>query len=63
MPWTDRDAKRHTSKASSPKAKRQWETVANRTLEDTGDEGKAIRYANAAVARRRPTSGGKKKGR
>jgi len=53
MPWTPRDAKRHTHKATTPKKKRQFATVANKVLEETGDEGRAIRTANAAVRRNR----------
>ena len=53
MPWSARDAKAKTKKASSPKAKRQWAKVANKVLGDTGDEGKAVRIANAAVKRRK----------
>ncbi len=49
MPWNDKDAKRHTRKAKSPKRKRQWRKVANSVLERTGDEGRAVRAANAAV--------------
>jgi len=56
MPWRPEDAKRHTKKARSPKAKRQFAHVANSILQRTGDEGRAIRGANAAVAKR-----GKKK--
>ncbi len=49
MPWKARDAKRHTRKAKSPKRKRQWQKVANSVLQRTGDEGRAVRSANAAV--------------
>lgn len=49
MPWKDKDAKKHTHKAKSPKRKRQWRKVANSVLERTGDEGRAVRSANAAV--------------
>lgn len=52
MPWGYGDASRHTKKAKSPGAKRQWSTVANSVLHDSGDEGKAIRIANAAVKKR-----------
>lgn len=52
MPWKPKDATRHTKKASSPAAKRQWSTVADKVLAKNGDEGKAIRIANAAVAKR-----------
>ena len=53
MPWTPKSAKRHTKKAKSPKAKRQWSKVANRVLKSTGNEGRAVRAANAAVKKRR----------
>jgi hypothetical protein len=53
MPWSPSDATRHTKKARSPKAKRQFAHVANAVLAKTGDEGRAIRSANAAVAKRR----------
>jgi hypothetical protein len=51
MPWTPADAKAKTHKASSPKKQRQWSAVANNVLERTGDDGQAIRQANAVVAR------------
>ena len=57
MPWDESDSTRHTKKASSPKAKRQWAHVANSVLEKTGDEGAAVRAANGVVKKR-----GKKKG-
>jgi len=53
MPWSSSDARRKTKKAATPKAKRQWAKVANKVLGDTADEGKAVRIANAAVAKRR----------
>jgi hypothetical protein len=49
MPWKEEDAKRHTKKARTPKKKRQWSAVANKVLQESGDEGKAIRIANAVV--------------
>jgi hypothetical protein len=49
MPWTDKGASRHTKKAKSPKRKMQWRKVANSILARTGDEGRAVRGANAAV--------------
>ena len=52
-PWSAGDAKRHTKKANTPKKKRQFAHVANKVLEQTGDEGAAVRAANAAVARNR----------
>lgn len=56
MPWRASDAARHTKKAKSPAAKRQFAKVANKVLSTTGDEGKAIRIANAAVAKRKKRS-------
>ena len=51
MPWTAKDAERHTHKANSETLRDLWVKVANETLERTGDEGRAIREANAVVAR------------
>ena len=51
MPWTAEDAERHTKKADDPRRKRMWAEIANAVLTETGDEGRAIREANAAVAR------------
>ena len=52
MPWTSADAQRHTKKASSGTAQRQWADVANATLAKTGDEGRAVKAANSVVRRR-----------
>lgn len=52
MPWTpDSGPARHTHKADTPKKKAQWSAVANGVLEKTGDEARAIKSANAVVAR------------
>jgi hypothetical protein len=51
MPWQPEDAPRHTHKADTPELCIMWSEVANKVLADTGDEGRAIRIANAAVAR------------
>jgi hypothetical protein len=51
MPWTPDDAERHTHKATSWRLKELWASVANECLKRTGDEGRAIREANAVVAR------------
>jgi hypothetical protein len=51
MPWTPDDATSHTKKATTEKAKRRWAEIANQVLEQTGDEGRAIREANAVIAR------------
>ena len=51
MPWTSNDAERHTHKATTAALQQLWAKVANDALERTGDEGRAIREANAVVAR------------
>ena len=51
MPWTPNDAERHTHKATTWALQELWARVANECLERTGDEGRAIREANAVVAR------------
>ena len=51
MPWTPNDAERHTRKATSWELKELWAKVANECLERADDEGRAIREANAVVAR------------
>lgn len=53
MPWDSRDASRHTHKAKSAKAKRQWRHVANGMLDRGYDEGTAIKAANSVVKRRK----------
>lgn len=57
MPWTARDASRHTKKAKSATAKRQWSKVANAVLQKTGSDARAIREANAVVGRRKRKRG------
>lgn len=49
MPWKPKDSRRHTKKARSGKAKRQWSHVANNMLERGYSEGRAVRAANAVV--------------
>jgi len=51
MPWTSTDAERHTRKANTTELKELWAKIANESLERTSDEGRAIREANAVVAR------------
>jgi len=51
MPWTPNDAERHTHKATTWELKELWAQVANECLERTADEGRAIREANAVIAR------------
>ena len=53
MPWLPEDAYRHDHKADTPELQRLWAEVANSVLADTGDEGRAIRIANSAVAKAR----------
>jgi uncharacterized protein YdaT len=53
MPWTAKSATRHTKKAKSAAAKRQWRAVANSALRRGFSEARAIRQANAVVARRK----------
>jgi hypothetical protein len=50
MPWGPNESTKFTKKANTPKKKRQFSEVANSVLAKTGDEGRAIREANAAVA-------------
>ena len=53
MPWSPSDAQAKTHNADTPELQRLWAEVANKTLEATGDEGRAIREANAVVHRER----------
>ena len=50
MPWSTDDVDRHKHGLSIDK-KELWVKVANKVLERTGDEGRAIREANAVVDR------------
>ena len=56
MPWTPDEAERHTHKATTWELKQLWAKVANECLERTGDEGRAIREANAVVRRQAEAS-------
>lgn len=49
MPWTMKSATKHSAKADTPAKKKQWSDTANAVLAKSGDEGKAVRIANAAV--------------
>ena len=51
MPWTANDAQKHTHKATTLALQQLWAKVANDALERLGDEGRAIREANAIVGR------------
>ena len=51
MPWSTSDVDKHI-KGLSENQKHAWVDVANQTLEDhPGNEGRAIREANAAAKR------------
>lgn len=50
MPWTSKDAEKHTHKANTSELQELWARVANERLDKTDDEGRAIREANAVVA-------------
>jgi len=56
MPWTAEDAERHTHKATTLELRELWAKIANECLERTGNEGRAIREANAVIARQAPAS-------
>lgn len=53
MPWTARDAQRHTKRAKTKLDQGRWASIANRVLRETGDEARAIRTANAVLAKRK----------
>ncbi len=57
MPWTPNEAERQTHKAATPALQQLWAKVANEALERIGDEGRAIREANAVVARQADSGG------
>jgi uncharacterized protein YdaT len=52
MPWTVEDVDRHY-RGLTDHEKRMWVDVANQQLTAHGDEGRAIREANAVVTRYR----------
>jgi len=49
MPWEASDAKRHTKKVNDQGDAEEWASIANGVLSESGDEGKAIRIANAHI--------------
>jgi hypothetical protein len=51
MPWQGKDAKRHTKAAKSAADQKLWSAVANSVLNKSGDEGRAVRIANAQVSK------------
>jgi len=57
MPWQPSDAPLHTHKADTPHLCRLWCEVANNVLAETGNEGRAVRAANAAVLKARKHAG------
>jgi hypothetical protein len=61
MPWLPEDADRHDHKADTPSLQRLWAEVANSVLADTGEEGRAIRIANSAVAKARRSGGARER--
>jgi hypothetical protein len=52
MPWSANDAEKHTHKATTSELRELWAKVANESLERTGNEGRAVRAANAVIARK-----------
>ncbi|HEX8816182.1 MAG TPA: hypothetical protein VF753_11830 [Terriglobales bacterium] len=58
MPWlTDSESSRH-NKLATGRLGEVWRKVANDTLARTGDEGRAIREANAVIDRAHEKSSG-----
>ena len=53
MPWKPSEAQSHNKDADTPKLRKIWASTANSVLEDTNDEGRAVRIANHAVAQHR----------
>lgn len=49
MPWKPGDAAQHTKAADTPAKRARWAKLANACLEHHGDEGRAIKIANAAM--------------
>ena len=53
MPFSSRDAKSHTKKASGGSLSKLWAEVANRQLKKTASDASAVRLANYVVKRAR----------
>jgi len=51
MPWKASHATRHTRKATTQRLRDAWRKAANNALKYYGDEGAAVRVANAVVNR------------
>ena len=49
MPWGPDDSLRFTKKATTNRLKKLWSNTANSVLQETGDEGRAVKAANSAV--------------
>lgn len=49
MPYSAKDAKRHTKKADTPKKQRQWAHIFNSVMERTGSESAAFKAASGTV--------------
>jgi hypothetical protein len=54
--WPNATVFVNTHKATTTELKELWAKVANESLERSGDEGRAIREANAVVARQAKAS-------
>ena len=56
MPWSPSDGPaRHTKKATTPAKRKQWSDIANKVLDESGDEGKAVRIANSKARAAMPS--------
>ena len=51
MPWQASDAQSHNKAAKTAKDKNMWAHVANSVLQRTGNDGLAVREANAVLRR------------
>lgn len=52
MPWSEQNGPaRHTKAAKTVSDKKAWSATANEVLARTGDDGEAVRIANAVVKR------------
>ena len=49
MPWSPKDSMKHTKKANTEAKRKKWARIANGVLQESGDEGKAVRLANLAM--------------
>lgn len=58
MPWTGQSFRKHNKKLTPAQAKKASQ-IANAVLDETGNEGKAIRIANAQVKKGSKSKKGK----